>query len=209
MSEIINTGDIALDAYEETWRTEEPGELRNDLVATHEPEHKGIEFHVSMRGHTFEDMEELIVHAAAEKLIKRLDAGRFQKLVEERCIALITAKIDKHLAGITAEIIEQPVTPSFGDRKPITMREMIGLIGREYLSERVDTDGKPSRDTYRSEARINRLVWQFMATAFKRDIEAATNSAIGEVQKAIKEHHATFLASEKARLRDAIAKVTA
>lgn len=209
MNEIINTGDVALEAYEASGRMDEPGELGSDLVATHEPERKGIEFHVSMRGHTFEDMEELIVHAAAEKLIKRLDGGRFQKLVEERCIALITGKIDKHLAGITAEIIDQPVTPKFGDKKPVTMREMIGLTGREYLTERVDMAGNPSTDAYRTEPRINRLVAQHMATVFKREIEAATNSAINEVQKAAKEHHASFLAQEKARLREAIAKVTA
>lgn len=206
MNEITSTAEIA---YEDSDGRSEPRDHTSDIVATHEPEGKGIEFHVSMRDYTMGDMESLIVEAAATKVMRRLGEDRMKKLVEERCIAIITERIDTHLLSITAEIIEQPVTPKYGDKKPVTMREMIGLTGREYLTERVDMDGKPSKDAYRTEPRINRIVAQYTASVFKREIEAATNDAISEVQKAAKDHHASFLAQEKARLREAIAKVTA
>jgi hypothetical protein len=88
------------------------------------------------------------------------------------------------------------------------MREFIGLTGQAYLTARVDNSGNPTTDSYYSKSRIQFFVEKFMETAFKREIEKATNAAIIEVRKAIEDNHKAFLEAEKARFRDALAKVT-
>lgn len=208
-NEITSTHEIA----EADWDgRSDPQDVDTNMVATKEAEGKGIEFHVSMRSYTQRDMEDLIVEAAARVIVGNYGSNVIAKKVEERCIALVTAMADKHLAGVTAEIIDQPVTPKFpfiskGDEKPVTMREFIGLTGRAYLEARVNDAGKPSTDSWRTKPRIQHLAEIHMQRAFETEIEKATNAAIAEIKNAITAQHKAFLDAEKARFREAMAKV--
>lgn len=208
-NEITSTHEIA----ESEWAGgDEPGEVESDIVATKDAEGRGIEFHVSMRDYTQRDMEELIIEAGARILVGRHNDSKLAKLIEERAVSLISDKADKALASVTAEIIDQPLTPKFPfmkpDESPMTMREFIGLTGREYLTARVDNSGKPSTDRHYSKTRIQHLVEDFMSRAFKLEIEKATNGAIREIQAAVTARHNEFLEGEKARVREALAKAT-
>jgi hypothetical protein len=212
MNEITSTHEMA----ESEWDDQsEPSDVDTDMVATKEAEGRGIEFHVSMHDYTMRDMEALIIEAAAALIVGRRNDHEMAKIIEAKCIEQITAKADKALASVTAEIIDQPVTPKFafmskGDDKPVTMREFIALTGQAYLTARVDYQGNPSTDSYssRSQPRIQHLVEAQMGRTFKNEIEKATNAAINEVRRAVKEQHEAFLTAEKARFRDALAKVT-
>lgn len=209
-NQIVDTAEIAEDEWD---GNSEPDELVTDMSTTKAPENTGMEFHVQMRGYTLRDMDTLIVEAAARLIVGKRGDAALAKQIEERCMALVTAKIDAKLATITAEIIDQPVTPNFGDKKPVTMRELIGLYGKEYLTENVDSDGKPaaSSSRYQShfERRITWMVGKALQSTFQAEITKATNAAIMDVQNAIRAEHNALLAQEKARVRDAIAKVTA
>lgn len=180
-------------------------------VATEAP----MEFHVQMRGHTFRDMEDLIVNAAAHQLVGRYGGTEsLRKQIEAKTIDHVTRRADAVLAGVSAEIIDQPMMPKFTGSKdtPITMREFIGLTGRAYLAELVGSDGKPAASSSwgssNQVSRIQYLVQQAMFSKFKNEIEAATNAAIGEIRAEIKAKHDNFLAAEKKRLADALAKLT-
>lgn len=209
MNEIISTGDVA----ESEWDgSSEPEDVRTDMVATKAAEHRGIEFHVSMRDYTMEDMEKLIVEAAARMIVGRHSDSQMAKSIEAKCIELVNAKATAKLETVTAEIIDLPVTPNFGDKKPVTMREMIGLFGREFLTEKVDSNGKPPTDSWgrRSETtRMEYLVGRAMDTKFKAEIERSTNAVVAEVRAAILERHQSLLVAEKARFLEALAKVSA
>lgn len=209
-NEIINTNDLA----ESEWDGNgEPSEVQTDAVATKNAEGRGIEFHVSMRDYTQRDMEELIVEAAARVLVGNYGDAKLAKLIEERCIALTTEKADRALADVTTDIIDQPITPKYPfmkpDAAPTTMREFIGLTGREYLTAYVDSVGRPTTDRHYGKTRIQYLVETYMQQAFKREIEKATIATIIEIQKEIRAKHDAFLNAEKARVRDALAKVSA
>lgn len=190
-----------------------PEEEISSMDATHEPTGKGIEFHVAMRGHTMRDMEELIVQAAAQLIVGKFGNDRLAKEIEAKTISLVTDKADKALSAVSAEIIDQPITPKYpfmkSDEKPTTMREFIGLTGRDYLTAFVDVSGKPTTDRHYGKSRIQHLVEKYMEVAFKREIEKATNAAILEVRKAIEDQHKAFLEAEKARFREALSKTTA
>ncbi|WP_222110149.1 hypothetical protein, partial [Mesorhizobium amorphae] len=103
------------------------------------------------------------------------------------------------------------LTPKYSfskaDDKPVTMRELIALTGRDYLTASVDSSGKPTTERYHSRSRIQHLVDKYMETAFKREIEKATSEAIVEVRRSIEASHKAFLEAEKTRFREALAKV--
>jgi hypothetical protein len=209
MTEITSTSELA----ETEWDgRSEPADVQTDMTATTKPE-GGIEFFVQMHDYTKRDMEELIVEAAARVVVGNYGNNVLAKKIEERCIALVTEKADRHLASVTAEIIDQPVTPKFpfhskGDEKPVTMRELIGLTGRAYLEARVNGAGEVSTDSWSTKPRIQHLAECYMARAFKNEIEKATNAAIAEIQREIKAKHDALIEAEKKRLRDALAKTT-
>jgi hypothetical protein len=206
MTEIITTHDIAFDHSD---LDDHDGPTESLTATTTSAPDAKIEFHVQMRDWTLHDMEMLIVEAAAQQIVGRVGRPNdLSKQIEARVRELLVAKADERLALVTAEIIDQPVTPAFGDKKPVTMREMIGLYGREYLTQKVGSDGKPSTDTYgrHTQTRMAYLVQSAMDMKFKREIEAATNAAISEVQKMIRDQHIKLLSAEKARVRAAIDK---
>ncbi len=206
---ITDTAEMGLVEYDGEG---EPGDIQNDLVATKAAEGQGIEFHVSMRDHTFRDMESLIVEAAAQLIVGKRNERELARAIEARCVEMINAKATAKLETITAEIIDMPVTPQWAtDKKPVTMREMLGLYGREFLMEMVGGDGKPSTDNWggRNKARITYLVEKAMDAKFKAEIERSTNAVVAEIKAGIVARHNAMLAAEKARFMEALAKVSA
>jgi len=202
--EIISTAEIA----EAEWDGQsEPREVDIDMSATQGPEAgKDIEFHVQMRGHTMRAMEDLIVEAAARQILRRHNDSTLAKAIEAKCIELLNAKATAALERVTAEIIDQPMTPSFGDKKPVTMREFIGLYGREYLTELVDREGKPTSAYGSAGKRMEVIASRALSHHFKVEIDKATSAAIREIQAAVKANHDALIAAEKKRIHDAIAK---
>jgi len=184
---------------------------QSDMAATEESDPSAkIEFHVQMKSWTLRDMEELIVQAAAMQMIKAFGDKKFSKLIEDRAIEAITEKADAKIEAVTAEIIDQPLTPKIGEKAPVTMREFIGLYAKDYLTQRVDRDGKPSSGGWGATtfSRIELMVSQALDRKFKQAIEASTNAMISELQAEIKAAHAKVLAAEKVRIREALAKLT-
>lgn len=207
-NEITSTHEIA----ETEWDGgSEPQGVDTDMVATKDPEGKGIEFHVSMRDYTMADMETLIVEAAARMIVGKFGNDKLAKMIEVKCVELITAKADSALQAVSKEVIDQPMTPDWPGqaKQPVTMREFIGLYGREYLERKVTYDDKVQASYHdRTAPRLQHIVERYMDRAFKADIEKATSTAIREIQAGVMARHNETLAAEKARIRDALAKAT-
>jgi hypothetical protein len=205
---IIDTSEVA-----EMVGFDEDEAPRENLEVTQksDPEAK-IEFHVQMRSWTITDMEQLVIEAAARQLVGRnASEGELAKAVQDAAIRQITAKADAKMATVSEQIIDQPVMAGPGSKEPVTMREMIGLYAKEYLTEIVGPDGKISTDYYGRTSGKARMVWiveRALDSKFKAEIEKATNAAIREIQTDVKARHDEMLAAEKARIRAAIATAT-
>jgi hypothetical protein len=186
------------------------GSIEEALTATEESQSESkMEFFVQMRSFTQRDMETFIVEAAARQIVGRSADSKLAKEIEQRCAVLTAERADKVLSGVTAEIMDQPMTPSFGDKKPVTMREFLSLFGREYLAATVDRhDGKPATG-YGSLPRMEYLVSRYMDAKFKAEVEKATNAALVEIRAELKARHEAIIKAETARFREALAKTVA
>lgn len=206
MSEVITeTANLA----EDVDFNEEEGP-REDMSATvsSDPAAK-IEFHVQMRSWTLNDMESLIIDAAAKQLVGRhAGDGDLSKAVQDAAIKAITERADKKLEAVSAEILDQPMMPTWNGKEPVTLRDFIGLYAKDYLTQVVDREGKPTTSGWGSNGQ-QRIVWiveRALDRKFKSEIEAATNKAIVEVREAVKANHKELVEAEMKRLRDALSK---
>lgn len=204
-TEITSTQELAEAEFDPN---REPYEIPMQIVATREATNKPFEFHVSMHGFTMQEMDNLVIEAAARLIVGDRQNNRLAKAIEQKCIDLIDQKAESALSAVTDQIIDAPLMPAFGDKKPVTMREFIGLYGREYLTALVDADGKPTSDRgygSRSTSRIEYLVQRTLDRKFAKEISEATNLLIHQVRRDIQARHAAILADEKKRLSDALA----
>ena len=201
--EITSTKELA----EAEWDGREPGEVAAKISATDQPTGSPFEFHVQMRSFTMREMDNLVIEAAARLIVGHRRDEAIAKAIEAKCIELIDRKATEALSKVTTEIIDAPLIPGFGDKKPVTMREFIGLYGREFLTAKVDREGNPaSSGGYGSEysPRIEYLVRRYMDGAFKSEIEKASNAAIVAIRREVKAKYDAVLAAEQRRLRDAL-----
>lgn len=204
---ITDTSEIA----EGQWNPdEEPGEVEVAMAATREAESKPIEFHISMQSRTMKVMEELIIEAAARQMLGNFRDSDLAKQIQDRAIALISDKINKALEPVSADILNQPMinntfAPKTGE--PMTMKEFIGLCGRGFLSQHVDSAGNPTESSHwnRSERRVDIIVRKLIDASFKKEVEAQTSALLTEVRNEMKAHLAVYLEKEKARLREGLA----
>lgn len=201
-NEITSTHEMA----ETEWDGEsEPQDVGSDIVATKEAENKGIEFHVSMRDYTQRAMEDLIIEAAAQSIVGKFGDRTVAKEIEAKALELIQAKIGKRLETVTAEIIDQPMVPAFGTKEPITMREFIGLYGREYLAQGVDWQGQAVEGSYnRKQSRAQYFVARYMDAAFKSEIEKSTAAMINQIRAEMTARHNAMLAEQAERFKAAM-----
>lgn len=170
-----------------------------------------IEFHVQMKDYQLRQLEHFIVDTAARVLVGKLGDAKLAKMIEERAIAMLNDKINERLAQVTAEIINQPLTPAmFAKSEPVTMGEFVGLAARDFLEAPVDREGKLARDNWSMKygKRIDWIVARAVDGKLKNEIEKATGETIAKVQLAIRAHHDQHLAAERKRLAEALAKIT-
>lgn len=196
---IMDTGNIA--EIEDDFEAE-----REDLTATTQAEDGKMNFFVQMNGHTMSDFEDMVVNAAAAQILCNIVPSRMQRLVEERCISLITERIDKHLGSIVADIVNQPLTQP-GRSEPITMAEHIGIVGRDYMATTVNSKGEPEkRNGWGSnvQTRAQHLVSQVVDRDLKRHVDQETRKTIAVVREEIKSHQQAILEQERKRVSDAI-----
>lgn len=204
-----------IDCDDEIFETDDPDISPEHFEASDQPENEGMEFHVQMKGYTLSDFDRMVVDAGARMILGQRTDNKIALEIQEKCIELTQEQIAKALEPVTKEIIDQPLIPKFsfqkGDDQPVTMREFIGLCGREFLEQYVDGNGKPAkRDRFSNNRRmIEWLIEKAVHREFKREIDAATNELLKEFRDGLKKAQESMLAEQKARIDDALNKAVA
>ncbi len=210
MPDIIDTSDIAQGQAEDGLR-EWDDELQTSAVASHEEKPGGISFHVQMRDWTVNDMEELIIEAAARMIVGRTSDNKLSQQIEARALALITERADARLSTIASDVLGTTLTPKGYDQKtPVTIGETLGMLGREYLELKVLSDGKLPDGYYdkdRAKKRIEWIVQELLVGKFEDELKASSDVFIREIRADVKARHEAALAAEKARIVEALAKL--
>lgn len=199
MQTIIDTSDLA--------EINGQDNVDTSMAATEAPDPKGISFHVSMRDWTLEQMEELVIEAAARKLLGKMTDTNLAKQIEAKLLADVMARADAKIAAIASDVMGHVLTPtSYGQKTPVTIGETLAFLGREYLDQHVNSEGKPTvRDSWnKAETRLEYFVRKGMAGRWDEEIKTATNAVVKQVRDEITARHKEVLATESKRMHDAL-----
>lgn len=204
-NEIVTTEDIAASNGDE--------EVRSSIEATEEALPKGIGFHVTMTSWTLEDMEELIVEAAARRVLGRMNDNRLAKLIEDKVLAEISARANDAIARIADDVMGHALVPAnYSQQAPVTIGETLAHLSRAYLEQMVDSDGKPPTDHWRRQESMKRIDW-IVRAAFDRklgeEISKSTKVAADAAAKEVRAKYTEIVTSETDKLRAAIATAIA
>ncbi len=205
---IIAEGELAEIQAQETgeWEAEGLEELA-DMSATAAPvtPPSRMEFHVQMGGYTLDALEETIIAAAAKQIERKL-AADVPKRVEAAALQMAEKAITDKLAPIASEFFDQPmIREPFSKRDPVTLREFIGLAGRDFLATRVGRDGKPVTSIHDyGEPRINRIVKEVLEKRFADEIKAAFSDLQKEIRAKLQEDLTAIIEAERKRMADAL-----
>jgi hypothetical protein len=185
-----------------------PSDVGDIVATTTGAPPTGISFNVEMRGHTMEDMETLIIHAAAAKILGKYQDRQIAKDIQDVCLTQINDKINAQMDSVTTDIMEQPlISGMLAEKNPITMKDYVGLTTRDYLTQLVDENGntKTSSSYYSTKTtRLEFIVNRIITRQLKLEIEEATHSMIQEIQIALRAEQNRILAEEKAKITAAL-----
>ncbi len=184
------------------------------LSSTEEPDRDGkpgIEFFVQLHNYQLNDIETAIIHSAAQQILGRYNEREIAKQIEERCIELLSTKINEALEPVIKDALGRPMLadPYSSKGDAVTVRDYVGLVGRDFLEQRVDREGRPDKSHYSGGGpRIQWLTAKLLHDGFRKQIEQATNEIIRETRLAFEQRQKELLNAEKQRIRDAFETYT-
>ena len=185
-------------------------EARSSIVASETAPPEGINFHVTMTRWTQDDMEDLIVEAAARLVLGKLSDNRLAKLIEEKVLAEIVKRADAKISEIAEDVMGHALVPVSWSQKPtVTIGETLAHLSRAYLEQIVDAEGKVSTDNYSYASReklkrIDFLVRAAFDQKLGQEIAKATKDASNEAAKEVRAKYAEIVTAETSKLRAAI-----
>lgn len=197
-----------IDTTENIAERDEREECSSRIEATDEPQQGGINFHVSMRDYTMKDMEELIIEAAARQLLGRFSDKLLAKVIEEKVMAAMVARADAQLERIANDVMGHVLTPAaYSQKQPVTIGETLAHLGREYLEQKVTTDGKPGSEAWHGSQLIKRIDYiarQAFEHKLTKELADATREASRTAVAEVKALYANVVTAETDKLRSAI-----
>lgn len=194
---IMDSGNLVEDGYDEDI---------SDITATKSEDKEVMDFHIQMRGYTMHDFEAMVVEVAAKQLLQNTSEGSLAKKIEGRVVELTNQKINDALMPISKEIMEMPMIPEkFGKSKePITIAEYVGLIGRDFLTTKVNREGKRAGTYDHGEPRINWLIAEVLDKRFEKEVSAATANLKKEMKEAASEALSKLINDERQHIMETL-----
>lgn len=173
----------------------------SDITATEKEDPATMDFHIQMRGYTMHDFEAMVVHAAAKQIV---GDRKFAREIEAKAVELANEKINSQLSIAMGDVMG--ITVQKRGAETVTLGQMIGMEGKDYLTQPVDSQGKVDTSTWGRDRtpRIAFLVTQYVREHFSKEIKAAMDAMQSELRSAIKQQLDATMAAERQRIAKAL-----
>lgn len=173
-----------------------------DLTATETEKPNTMDFHVQMNGYTMADFENMVVNAAARQLL----GGRtFQADIKEKVNEIASSKLNDRLTAELKDLMN--ITVMKRGSEDISLRQMIGMEAKDYLTETVNSNGKTTTDSWERRNGLTRLQWiasNVFREAFKKELEQAFKDLRTELASAIQNKIKTAIDEQRKQVADAL-----
>lgn len=190
----------------------EPSRETANLEATAEPTPpapRKMDFYVQMRGHTFDDMESMVIRAASEQVVRR--SGGELKL-GEKAFGMALEKVSETVEEWSSDILG--ITALKEGDKAYTVKDMIMHKAEQYAQEKVDLDnGEPHTGGYVSRhgrvgPRLQYLISKSLRHIFEKEIDKAVQDQVSEMRREYKSKVNQMVSEQKEKFAKAIDAMT-
>lgn len=182
-----------------------------NLEATQEPtppKPRKLDFHVAMKGYTFDDMETMIIQAASEIIVKR-SGGEDQ--LGSKAFDMAFEKVKGEMDKWAENVLE--ITAMKEGDTAYTVKDMIAHSAEKYASEKVDLHtGEPRagfvsvRDNVGS--RLHYLVKKGLSQIFENEIDREVKGLIQKMKLEYREKMDVMLKEQQAKFSEALEKMS-
>ncbi|MBC22312.1 MAG: hypothetical protein CMJ32_00140 [Phycisphaerae bacterium] len=197
MTTIIDSGKIM-----EAEGMTDPEDEFADMTATTEPDEGTMNFHVQMRGYTMSDFETMVVHAAATQLL----GGRsFQSEIKAEAANIASEKVSRELSTAMKDVMS--LTVAKRGNEDVTLSKMIGMEAKDYLTQLVDGQGKPTSGGWGHPdgvPRVQYLAGQYLRENFAKEITEALKAARDDVKAEVSRKIDAAISEERKKIADAL-----
>jgi hypothetical protein len=165
------------------------------------PKPKTMDFHVRMNSYTLYDFEALVIEAAARQLTSSMNV---QREIKEAALDQVGAKVNAEMSKVAGEVMQQ--TAYRRGAENVSIAQAIGIEGRAYLTETVDSEGRPSSGGFRArnKSRAEYIIAKELRQMFKREIEQAFTELRTEITAQVKATVSKKIAEERAFVSKAL-----
>ena len=177
MNTIIDTMNVA----EIEGLDEDDNELSSDMTATHEADKTTMDFHIQMRSYTMRDFEQMVVHAAAQQLLR---GHSFKSEIAAEVKAQADKRLNAEIGAVMADAMKTTIISRGSEN--VTLAQMIGMESRAYLTQPVDDQGRHGSDGWGTKTpRLEWLAKKALRDMFKAELDAAFAALKSELSAAV------------------------
>lgn len=130
-----------------------------------------------------------IVDQAVQMLLdSRYSPTELRRDIEKAVSAQVTERLNNVIGEAVADMLSKPIQryDTFGKAKgePLSLESIVRNGANTYMTEKVDSYGKPTRDSFGSpKSRIERLIEEAVVTGLARDMKVEAEKVRAEVVK--------------------------
>lgn len=202
---MVEAGDIYLDEYDNPDR--DPSNLQSTTEPV-EPKPRQMQFNVQMLGHTYDDMESLIIQSASELVVKR-SGGEIQ--LGQKAFEMAMDEIRGSLERWSGNILN--ITAVKEGDKAYTVGDMILHKAQEFITQQVDMSTGEAKSGFVSRhervgPRIQYLISKSLQQIFEKEVEQANRQIIAEMKAAYREKINAMVDAQKAKFEEALDKMS-
>lgn len=144
------------------------------------------------------DLYDRLLDTAAQQLLSKISAGNEREL-QKQFAALVEGKLDAALGAMAErtvdEVLESPYSWNLRAAKSMTLREAMADKLDTWLTERVDSQGRPTNEAYGSRLRVNGMVDRAVDAAWKKELHEEVSKAREQVRDKMKDRITEIVAN--------------
>lgn len=148
-------------------------------------------------------IQEQIVDQAVQVLLdSRYSPSELRRDIEKAVSVQVTERLNAVIGDAVAEMLSKPIQryDTFGEPEgePLSIESIVRNGANAYMTEKVDSNGKPTRDSFGSpKSRIERLIEEAVINGLSRDLKTEADRVKAELVKRASEAAAAIFAKIK------------
>lgn len=137
----------------------------------------------------YEKTDKLVLEQAQEALVNRL-ASKFEAENKSKLFSMLDATVSEKMQDVVGDLLQRKIANSYNwDGTPVGETKLLVDIAKEkidrYLEEKVDRDGKITKDNYYAQTRLVWALEKAIDNKLRNEMDTACKTVVAEFRKSL------------------------